>query len=224
MKKIMEEGLVIIVLLALASCGFQPEVTTKESSAQESSSQVEKENLQNDVATEVSGARSESESSGETYDKSKRHLEEFPFEMPEDVTIYEFDDDNLLGLRAIFVGDDTITYCFWRKLVWDGFKPTRADIEFHGLEEVEKAIPANDYLLKKTTHYYWVEIKRDEARKLKGFCISILGKSLRVFGIDKPIMKEQDTIMNITKSQTFDGMNWGDIEIIDLNPIKGVDD
>lgn len=54
MKKIMEEGLVIIVLLALASCGFQPEVTTKESSAQESSSQVETENLQNDVATEVS--------------------------------------------------------------------------------------------------------------------------------------------------------------------------
>jgi len=53
MKKIMEEGLVIIVLLALASCGFQPEVTTKESSAQESSSQVEKENLQNDVATDL---------------------------------------------------------------------------------------------------------------------------------------------------------------------------
>ena len=224
MKKIMNKGMVIIALLALTSCGIQPEVTKRESASQESSSLLETEKMQNDVETKNSGESLESEPSGEAYDKSKRHLEEFPFEMPKDVTIYEFDDDNLLGLRAIFVGDDTITYCFWRKLVWNGFKPTRADIEFHGLEEVEKAIPANDYLLKKTTHYYWVEIKRDEARKLKGFCISILGKSLRVFGIDKPIMKEQDTIMNITKSQTFDGINWDDIEIIDYNPIKGVDD
>ena len=224
MKKIMNKGIVIIALLALTSCGIQPEVTKRESASQESSSLLETEKTQNDVETKNSGESLESESSGETYDKSKRHLEEFPFEMPEDVTIYEFDDDNLLGLRAIFVGDDTITYCFWRKLVWNGFKPTRADIKFEGLEEVEKGIPADEYLLKKTTHYYWVNIKRDEARKLKGFCIGYNSTYLYIFGIDKPIVKEQDFVMHIIKTQAFDGMNWGDIEIIDYNPIKGVDD
>lgn len=198
-KKIMKEMAVLIMLsVALCNCSL-------------SSGETSEQNL-----TETVGGSSSPEASITLSDLRK---EEFPFEGMENLTCREYDEDNILGLSAIYVSDQMLVFCFRRNDIWRDYEASHSRIDINGIDEQGIVADIIDYSMAESKQFFWVHIKKDKDGKAAGFGISDHVFGYSVYGLKETRLTVQEWDTTILERQIYENDKWGEVIKYDLEPL-----
>lgn len=104
----------------------------------------------------------------------------YPFDDMSDVTVYEYDPNNILGLKAIYIGENKIIYQFTNNII------SKEDV-VSGVGFNEEIIEFNDYKIIKND-YTLIEISCHELEKLNGIKVELTKEwnLLRLYSFNRP--------------------------------------
>ncbi len=167
-------------------------------------------NSSSEISTEIPSETATSESDGINKDLVQ---EEFPFDDVTEVSCQEYDENNILGLKAIYVSDLVLIYCFSQKEIWKDYGNDNDGIAVYGLDELDCRIATPKYSFKESDHFIWVRIERDKDKRIVGFSISIDQSYLHysIYGLLDLQLTIQDAKHNESQTQMFRDNQWGEI-------------
>lgn len=165
-------------------------------------------NSSSEVSTEIPSEPVTSESDGINEDWVQ---EEFPFDDVTEVSCQQYDENNILGLKAIYVGDHVLAYCFLKNDIWRDYKEANDKIDVCGLDEFDCIVNISNYVLEESDHFFWVRIERDGEKKAVGFGLNKHSFGYSVNRLTDPQLIIQDIKHNELQKQTFKDNQWGEI-------------
>jgi hypothetical protein len=192
-KRVLKEIAVSIILsMALCGCNF---------SAKEPSEQNPTETV--------------TESSTPEVDKNSADLrkEELPFEGMESMTCQEYDEDNILGLSAIYVNEQMLVFCFQRTDIWRGYEANHSQIDVIGLDEKGYPTDISYHVMAESQHFFWIQIKQGDEGKAAGFGLSGHSIAYSVYGLTRTQLTAQKGIEGeviVIEKQVYENNRWGE--------------
>lgn len=164
-------------------------------------------------------ASTESSAPEESINPAEIRKSEFPFDGLEKLTCHEYDENNILGLSAIYVGEQDFVYCFVSNEIWKDFTERFSDISIHVADEDYRFMTISDYETEASKHYFWVQIYVEDIEKMKGVCIdnTFYGYSVSEYG--KLQLGIEDIMNYKIKLQSFEDGQWGEITDHLIGPI-----
>ncbi|MBR3468322.1 MAG: hypothetical protein IKH28_01265 [Lachnospiraceae bacterium] len=175
--------------------------------------------------TEQNPTETVTESSTPEVDKNSADLrkEELPFEGMESMTCQEYDEDNILGLSAIYVGDHNYVCCFVRNAIWKDFEERFGDISVYAADGQDHVITISGYEIEESKNFFWVQIYAEDKDKVKGVSIANIYYGYSVLGLENPKLTIMDLMDNKLKVQLFEDGQWGETIDYDMSPIHQPD-
>lgn len=145
--------------------------------------------------------------------------EEFPFDGMENLTCHEYDEENILGLSAIYVGEQMLVFCFQDNDLWRNYKERHDEIEVRGLTDEGRGVSLLGYTLEESTHFFWVRVEDDNKEEVAGFALSSSLGYYSVRGLINPQLNIREKYSSIIKGQAFENDCWGEVFERDLAPV-----
>ncbi|MBQ6095805.1 MAG: hypothetical protein IJL09_10420 [Lachnospiraceae bacterium] len=156
-------------------------------------------------------------------DSADLHKEEFPFESMESMNCQEYDEENILGLSAIYIGEHDLVFCFACNTIWRGFKESSSEISIYGVDEQGLIMPILGHEIKKSTSYFWVRIYAEQMDEVKGVGITNSHYGYSVQGLESPRLTIQEAQYLKFKSQLLENDHWGEVVDYEVSPIHQPD-
>ena len=164
-------------------------------------------------------AAMESSAPEESINPTEMRKSEFPFDGFEKLICQEYDENNILGLSAIYVGEHDYVYCFVCNEIWKDFTERNSDISIRGVDKEQRRITISGYEIEESEHYFWVRIYAEDIEKVKGFSIDDIYVGYSVLGLENPKLTIFDLMYLKQKIQLFEDGRWGEIIDYDGGPI-----
>ena len=156
-------------------------------------------------------ASTESSAPEESINPVEMRKSEFPFDDLEKLTCHEYDENNILGLSAIYVGEHDYVYCFVCNEIWKDFTERNSDISIHAVNKERRRITISGYEIEESEHYFWVRIYAEDIEEVKGFYIDDIYDGYSVLGLENPQLTIFDLMYLKQKIQLFEDGRWGEI-------------
>ena len=147
--------------------------------------------------------------------------EEIPVTITPETIIYEYNEDNILNLKAIYVNGNTVTYRFGKQMIWSGKKD-----RVKGLNNDNLPILVKDYELRYLKGEQFLQVEYEDMENSKGlYCIRDSLGCISIFDFESPIIGKTSKRDENTWSESYrqeynaNESKWG--EIIDNSGYVG---
>ncbi len=148
-----------------------------------------------------------------------RREEEFPFDGMENLTCHEYDEENILGLSAIYVGEKMLVFCFQRNDIWRDYEENNTQIDIDGIDEQGFVVDIASYSMAESSHFFWVHIEKDKEGETAGFGVSDHAHGYSIYGLKETRLGVQEWDTNILERQVYENDHWGEVIRYDLGPM-----
>jgi len=150
-----------------------------------------------------------------------RREEEFPFDGMENLTCHEYDEENILGLSAIYVGEQMLVFCFQRNEIWRDYEANHVQTDVIGLDEKGYPTGISSYALKESKSFFWIQIECSNGGEAAGIGVTGTSFAYSVFGLDRTLVTNQKGIkgdITVIEKQVYENNQWGEPVEFDVGP------